>query len=106
MTPPSTNPFRYCAMNAKHWRNPQEIKPGIWLVEECAGPKATTINVIVVKPDTNKQGWRYVATVNRPRYRVCTLAFTVWLRSWKITAPADEQGKLVAQMLELVKEHA
>jgi hypothetical protein len=100
--PPARNPSQYCAATAKVWRNPQEIKPGYWLVEQCSGPKATTVDMIIVKFDT--KFWREVASVYRPRYGVATFRFDAWPWSWKITAP--DQGDLVPQMLELVKKHA
>ena len=105
-TPPSANPLPYPARNRVHWANPEEIKPGLWLVEEGSGPKATTRGYCLVREKPNGK-WFYIGRVTPPRYASVTLDVG-WLdqRSWMLRAPETATGELIELLREIGRKHA
>ena len=108
-TPPSINPYFRCARNHRVWRNPEDLGNGYWLVEQCAGPKASVIDMLVVRPDTSRiVPWIVVGTVSRPRYSRVNMELSLngkGYRTWKLMTPEDEFPLLVQEMIRLVKEY-
>ena len=104
MTPPAANPIVYAALKRKHWRNPQEITPGNWLVEEGSGPRASARRLAIVSFQSGQYGgWRYRGHCDTRGSSYATLELWLDNWSWKINGPAD---KLVPMLTDLVREHA
>jgi hypothetical protein len=108
-TPPSANPWRYCAKNHRLWRNPEDLGNGYWLVEQCAGPKASVIDMLVVRYDgTRTVPWAHIGAVTRPRYGRVNMELALndkGYRTWKLMTPEDEFPQLVQEMIRLIKEY-
>jgi hypothetical protein len=103
-TPPPNNPIRWAPQKRKHWANPQELKPRVWLVEEGSGPKATSRSLAVVRETPH--GWIYFGTITI-RYRMAKMEVPYQnLRSWRIEGPLDIIPELRAELLRIAMEFA
>lgn len=100
-TPPETNPIRWAAQRRRHWANPTQIKPNIWLVEEGSGPRATVRRLAVVEKLPNVWTYRGHCQVHTPD--AAWLELNLGRRSWKVFGPSNE---LIPMLTELAEKYA